>query len=245
MKRSDSSDWAVRFFQFPRLYEVFKNRTKTCKFTVYTRDVQTILPKEPNYMGTKNSSIQNVYKNFGHRSQIWFLSHRSGQPCCTLYLYAVYSSSCTLCCSVPCWPYKCECLTNVCCAMCRNQKLLLPEWTWTCVRQSSESGALSLSSTARYIDFHSSRRIYVAFSACHSAFTTNVRPIRQYFKSTKLWEFDSPCRNMHILFFLSAQCMSATNSLGLWFYSYASNMLRVFTFCLQYTYSTNYPAKAH
>ena len=26
----------------------------------YTRDVQTILPKEPNYMGTKNSSIQNV-----------------------------------------------------------------------------------------------------------------------------------------------------------------------------------------
>ena len=26
--------------------------------------VQTILPKEPNYMGTKNSSIQNVYKKY-------------------------------------------------------------------------------------------------------------------------------------------------------------------------------------
>ena len=39
---------------------------------VYTSGVQTILPKEPNYMGTKNSSIQNVYKNFGPRNQIWF-----------------------------------------------------------------------------------------------------------------------------------------------------------------------------
>ena len=50
--------------------------------------VQTILPKEPNYMGTKNSSIQNVYKNFGPRSQIWLRSHRSGQPYCTVYTKA-------------------------------------------------------------------------------------------------------------------------------------------------------------
>ena len=48
------------------------------------RGVQTILPKEPNYMGTKNSSIQNVYKNFGPRNQILFRNHRSGPPCCTV-----------------------------------------------------------------------------------------------------------------------------------------------------------------
>ena len=49
------------------------------------------------------------------------------------------------------------------------------------ISESSESGALSLSSAARHIDFqywfwhidfHSLRRIYVAFSACHSAFAT-------------------------------------------------------------------------
>ena len=40
------------------------------KQTLRRRGVQTILPKEPNYMGTKISSIQNVYKNFGPRNQI-------------------------------------------------------------------------------------------------------------------------------------------------------------------------------
>ena len=37
----------------------------------YTQGCPDYLPqKKPNYMGTKNSSIQNVYKNFGQRNQI-------------------------------------------------------------------------------------------------------------------------------------------------------------------------------
>ena len=51
---------------------------------------------------------------------------------------------------------------------CSEQKLLLPSG----LELMSESPALSLSSAARHIDFHSLRRIYVAFSASHSAFTT-------------------------------------------------------------------------
>ena len=54
------------------LYSYFTIRTYSIQ---YCRGVQTILPKEPNYMGTKNSSIQNVYKTFGPRSQIWLRSH--------------------------------------------------------------------------------------------------------------------------------------------------------------------------
>ena len=49
-------------------------------------------------------------------------------------------------------------------AKCRNQKLLLPVGLEP-VSESSESGALSLSSAARHIDFHLLRRIYVAFVA--------------------------------------------------------------------------------
>ena len=44
--------------------------------------------------------------------------------------------------------------------LCSEQKLLLPSGL-ELVSESSESGALSLSSAARHIDFHSSRRIYV------------------------------------------------------------------------------------
>ena len=52
----------------------------------------------------------------------------------------------------------------------RNQKLLLPSGP---VTESSESGALTLSSAARHIDFHLLRLIYVAFrSAFHTAYTT-------------------------------------------------------------------------
>ena len=47
---------------------------------------------------------------------------------------------------------------------CRNQKLLLHS-ALKPVSESSESGALSLSSAARYIDFHLLRRIYVAYIA--------------------------------------------------------------------------------
>ena len=42
---------------------------------------------------------------------------------------------------------------------CNEQKLLLPSGL-ELMSESPESGALSLSSAARYIDFHSSRRIY-------------------------------------------------------------------------------------
>ena len=49
-------------------------------------------------------------------------------------------------------------------------------------RRGSDSGALSLSSAARHIDFHSSRRICRLRSAFHSAFTT---------LSTPLYEFES------------------------------------------------------
>ena len=65
------------------------NGTLKCAYTlyfisfgknIYSRGFQTILPKESNYMGTKNSSIRNVYKNFGPRNQIWFRNQRSGPP---------------------------------------------------------------------------------------------------------------------------------------------------------------------
>ena len=64
-------------------------------FTVYSIGVQTILPKEPNYMGTKNSSIQNVYKNFGPRSQIWLRSHVQDNPALqyTEYMQSLSRSS--------------------------------------------------------------------------------------------------------------------------------------------------------
>ena len=47
---------------------------------------------------------------------------------------------------------------------CIEQKLLLPN-ELELTSESSESGALSLSSAARHIDFHLLRRIYVAFVA--------------------------------------------------------------------------------
>ena len=58
--------------------------------------------------------------------------------------------------------------------ICAYRNFLLPEWTRTRVRGFLVRRVinLSLSSAARHIDFHSLRRIYVAFSACHSAFTT-------------------------------------------------------------------------
>ena len=49
-------------------------------------------------------------------------------------------------------------------AKCNEQKLLLYSGL-ELVSDSSESGALSLSSAARHIDFHSSRRIYVVLVA--------------------------------------------------------------------------------
>ena len=47
-------------------------------------------------------------------------------------------------------------------------------------------------------------------------YAVQCMPIWHHFKSTKLTEFCSPCRNLHtrMLFFLGAQRMSATHSLG-------------------------------
>jgi hypothetical protein len=44
------------------------------------RGVQTNFPKEPNYIGAKNSSLQNEYKNLGPRYQIWFRHHGLDNP---------------------------------------------------------------------------------------------------------------------------------------------------------------------
>ena len=57
----------------------------------------------------------------------------------------------------------------------RNQKLLLPSELEP-VTESSESGALSLSSAARHIDF------YRFCSAFHSAFTKNENTLYNFTK---------------------------------------------------------------
>ena len=69
-----------------------RTQVRIIAHTLYIRGVQTILPKEPNYMGTKNSSIQNVYKNFSPRSQIWLRSHCLDNPVvhCTCTLLFVH-----------------------------------------------------------------------------------------------------------------------------------------------------------
>ena len=62
--------------------------------------------------------------------------------------------------------YHCSCMTiqKFTIYLCREQKLLL-HCRLEPVSESSESGALSLSSAARHIDFHSLRRIYVVLVA--------------------------------------------------------------------------------
>ena len=64
-----------------------------------------------------------------------------------------------MCCVCVVWVIARVCLHN-----CSEQKLLL-HCRLELVSESSESGALSLSSAARHIDFHSSRRIYVVLVA--------------------------------------------------------------------------------
>ena len=59
--------------------------------------------------------------------------------------------------------------------ICCEQKLLLPSGL-ELMSESSESGALSLSSAARHIDFHLLRSLLCrSRSAFHSAFTTHTR----------------------------------------------------------------------
>ena len=60
---------------------------------------------------------------------------------------------------------------------CSEQKLLLPSGL-ELVSESSESGALSLSSAARHIDFHSLRRIYVVLVALSIALSLQYEPIK-------------------------------------------------------------------
>ena len=68
--------------------------------------------------------------------------------------------------------------------ICSEQKLLLSSGL-ELMSESSESGALSLSSAARHIDFHSSRRIYFVLIAHSIALSLQihemcVQPKTQY-----------------------------------------------------------------
>ena len=58
---------------------------------------------------------------------------------------------------------------------CNEQKLLL-HCRLELMSESFESGALSLSSAARHIDFHSSRRIYVVLVAHSIALSLQYLP---------------------------------------------------------------------
>ena len=66
--------------------------------------------------------------------------------------------------------------------LCSEQKLLLPSGL-ELMSESPESGALLLSSAARHIDFHSSRRIYVVLVAHSIALSLQLYTLYSMYKN--------------------------------------------------------------
>ena len=74
----------------------------------------------------------------------------------------------------------------------QKSKIAAPQLTRTSVRQSSESGALSLSSATRHIDFHLLRRIYVTLVAHSIAFSLHIYSYNIYSRDGLGWARAGP-----------------------------------------------------